>query len=550
MCSSWSFWGTSMASEWGRADCGAILSRLSKLTRPIYAQTIAPAQGRRHFSEPARGPVRRSHHRHAVDVPPVQDRSRRSERVQYLVRLIGTLAGGRETYGGLNRTLTNSPLRRYHNKSLYIIDVSQSVEHDHPASFDFLRKDIQNMNDYFVKRSGGAVRTLGIKGAFDFIVNERLRGASAASVEDEDEDGLREVLRQWLEEGVGLQVESNAPEVIALPIASGAGASTSAAASTSAPPQDRPQSTRLNDNEFMSAYIPRSLAEVYDPERDTAKLSAGDKDLIYAGVTGLDAMPARASGPEGEATSGDQVSGSGEGRAVRFADDDEVSEADDGSSPDEDEGGERRPRGFRHEDREAKKVSHCASLSPSRWLTHAPSHRNGKRHSRRRTGRSAKARCPRQTRLSLSRRTAIQSDVGCRNDSTELPRTVTRSVSDEWREMALGDVETRPVLLVETRPVLLAGSRHLYHHRPRQDDPMLYRYIVHANAIDITRMALANAQPSCERDAPDRRRKRPGCNRRHLAMTTRRREDLSGTRESHSHGDGCGGCGVSSFSPW
>lgn len=31
------------------------------------------------------------------------------------------------------------------NKELFVIDVSQSVEHDHPRSFDFLRKDIKNV---------------------------------------------------------------------------------------------------------------------------------------------------------------------------------------------------------------------------------------------------------------------------------------------------------------------------------------------------------------------------------------------------------------------
>ena len=33
----------------------------------------------------------------------------------------------------------------WHEKQLWFIDVSQSVEHDHPSSFDFLRKDCENM---------------------------------------------------------------------------------------------------------------------------------------------------------------------------------------------------------------------------------------------------------------------------------------------------------------------------------------------------------------------------------------------------------------------
>jgi len=33
----------------------------------------------------------------------------------------------------------------YHAEKLFVIDVSQSVEHDHPHAFDFLRKDITNV---------------------------------------------------------------------------------------------------------------------------------------------------------------------------------------------------------------------------------------------------------------------------------------------------------------------------------------------------------------------------------------------------------------------
>lgn len=36
-----------------------------------------------------------------------------------------------------------------HNDKLYVFDVSQSVEPDHPMSIDFLRMDIKNVNDFF-----------------------------------------------------------------------------------------------------------------------------------------------------------------------------------------------------------------------------------------------------------------------------------------------------------------------------------------------------------------------------------------------------------------
>ena len=33
-----------------------------------------------------------------------------------------------------------------------MIDVSQSVEHDHPHALDFLRRDIANINEFFRKK--------------------------------------------------------------------------------------------------------------------------------------------------------------------------------------------------------------------------------------------------------------------------------------------------------------------------------------------------------------------------------------------------------------
>lgn len=52
---------------------------------------------------------------------------------------------------------------------LYIIDVSQSVEQDHPHALDFLRKDCQNVNDFFSK-NGANVLTL--RQLYEFITDE------------------------------------------------------------------------------------------------------------------------------------------------------------------------------------------------------------------------------------------------------------------------------------------------------------------------------------------------------------------------------------------
>jgi RIO kinase 1 len=48
-----------------------------------------------------------------------------------------------------------------------MIDVSQSVEHDHPHALDFLRRDITNINDFFRKRSVNVFSDWNI---FQFIV--------------------------------------------------------------------------------------------------------------------------------------------------------------------------------------------------------------------------------------------------------------------------------------------------------------------------------------------------------------------------------------------
>ncbi|RSH90898.1 protein kinase rio1 [Saitozyma podzolica] len=175
----------------------------------------------------------------------------------------------------------------YHLSHLYIIDVSQSVEHDHPHAFEFLRSDLRNVDEFFTKRSGAA-RHGGRRTA---------RGREGP----EGEERLIEVVRNWLE----------ADETV------DAG----------------------DDAVFMSSYIPRNLGEVYDPERDVDLLNEGrGGQLIYAGLTGLDGGPA-----VGAVTAADAMSDGS-------SDDDASSDSGDSAR-----GATERNRGFRHEDRDAKK---------------------------------------------------------------------------------------------------------------------------------------------------------------------------------------------------
>lgn len=56
----------------------------------------------------------------------------------------------------------------YHDGQVVVIDVSQSVEHDHPQALLFLRKDCTNVSEFFRKKG---VATMTVKELFDFITD-------------------------------------------------------------------------------------------------------------------------------------------------------------------------------------------------------------------------------------------------------------------------------------------------------------------------------------------------------------------------------------------
>merc|ERR1719305_677539 len=55
----------------------------------------------------------------------------------------------------------------YLRGALQVIDVSQSVEHDHPQALEFLKRDLVNVNDFF-SRMG--VPCIAVKTLFDFVL--------------------------------------------------------------------------------------------------------------------------------------------------------------------------------------------------------------------------------------------------------------------------------------------------------------------------------------------------------------------------------------------
>ncbi|KQJ99116.1 serine/threonine-protein kinase RIO1 isoform X2 [Brachypodium distachyon] len=82
--------------------------------------------------------------------------------------------------------LSDDKLREtYFEGHLYIIDVSQSVDLDHPSALEFLNEDCLHVNDFFKKR-GVAVMT--VTDLFNFVVDQ--------NIADEDVDDYLEKVQQ------------------------------------------------------------------------------------------------------------------------------------------------------------------------------------------------------------------------------------------------------------------------------------------------------------------------------------------------------------------
>ncbi|KAI3554058.1 RIO1 family protein [Colletotrichum abscissum] len=188
----------------------------------------------------------------------------------------------------------------YNAGKLYIIDVSQSVEPDHPRALEFLRMDIKNVGDFF-RRKG--VDTLSDRSIFDFI------SATDGPVE---EPALGEAIEQ---------LYTNRP----------------------ADDEEAAAEQEVDNEVFRKQYIPQTLEQVYDIEKDAAKIGQGDGDqLVYKNLLADTVVKdeEKKEEEEEEETSEDE---SGSGASLASGEEDD-SKFDKG-----------RPRGRKHEDKEEKK---------------------------------------------------------------------------------------------------------------------------------------------------------------------------------------------------
>ncbi|KDR82805.1 hypothetical protein GALMADRAFT_238357 [Galerina marginata CBS 339.88] len=252
----------------------------------------------------------------------------------------------------------------YHEGHLWIIDVSQSVEHDHPSAFDFLRNDIKNVEDFFGRLG---VTCLGLRRCFEFVTKEKL--TEEKDVSDED------VLQRLLVEEVNDDDEQNGEKTLE----EGAPASRNIAVSQNASSEDAAH----EDSVFLHSFIPRTLNEVYDPERDVEKHKKGD-ELIYADTIGLVpsldkrdgngmaedvtekpnkapvaavgiVAPATNAGPKVSSQDPEEEEGTPQNGERSESSEEEEESEDEGSGEEKDGFVEKKPRGHRHEDKEVKK---------------------------------------------------------------------------------------------------------------------------------------------------------------------------------------------------
>ena len=92
----------------------------------------------------------------------------------------------------------------YHNDTVYVIDVSQSVEHDHPMSLDFLRRDCSIMRDFFVRKLD---RVLTTQATFDFVTDISIAN-------DTEEDLLQTLLENLAEQTIEEYEEKIAKDAV------------------------------------------------------------------------------------------------------------------------------------------------------------------------------------------------------------------------------------------------------------------------------------------------------------------------------------------------
>ena len=187
----------------------------------------------------------------------------------------------------------------YHNDKLWLIDVSQSVEHDHPRSLEFLRMDIKNVSDFFRRKD---VDVLSEKTTFGFVT------ATQGSTGPEE---MATALQTLFD---------NRPEEI----------------------EENSANAQVDTEVFRNQYIPQTLEQVYDVERDVGEVARGGQDdLVYRDLLAEKLAP--------------EVQVADEEEPANTVEDDSQGSSENEGDNEIDPFAKKAPRGKRFEDKDAKK---------------------------------------------------------------------------------------------------------------------------------------------------------------------------------------------------
>jgi RIO kinase 1 len=176
-----------------------------------------------------------------------------------------------------------------HAGAAHIIDVSQSVDLDHPRCLDFLREDLLHLGQFFAKNDV-AVPT--VREMFDFVtdpavtpenIEECLEALNASAVARGMRRGRGDGGEGAAEVGAGGAVGVSVGNVHKDGHRGGGG-------SHEAGPGGTLENTDMVDQVFQQAFIPKRLDEVDSFERDLRRLKAGGGDsegVYYQSITGM-----------------------------------------------------------------------------------------------------------------------------------------------------------------------------------------------------------------------------------------------------------------------
>lgn len=142
----------------------------------------------------------------------------------------------------------------WHKNQIFVIDVSQSVETDHPSALDFLRKDVSNVNDFF-RKSVARLNVMTTRQLFEFVTAPIL--SDDIQVTENDDLQRLDVIMQQVDELSAKYLTMNDQER-----------------------QKEEQRESVDEAVFVSSFLPRSLNQVH--EVDVDNLEKGNVEESYA----------------------------------------------------------------------------------------------------------------------------------------------------------------------------------------------------------------------------------------------------------------------------